>query len=75
MAGEVHYRQGGSIAIALTRRFWEPLLSLAPAKSIRKDGGITANALRAIARANAGAMMRAYGVRWGEEGAEFPRGE
>ena len=47
----------------------------APAKSIRKDGGITANALRAIARTNAGAMMRAHGVRWGEEGAEFPRGE
>ena len=34
-----------------------------------------ANALRIIARANAGAMMRAHGVRWGEEGAEFPRGE
>ena len=71
MAGEVHYRQGGGIAVALTRRFWEPLLSLPPAKLIRKDGGVVANALRA----NAGAMMRAHGVRWGEEGAEFPRGE
>ena len=44
----------------------------APAKTIRKDGGIMANVLRAIARANAGAMMRAHGVRWGEDGAEFP---
>ena len=42
----------------------------APAKTIRKDGGIMANVLRAIARANA--MMRAHGVRWGEDGAEFP---
>ena len=31
-----------------------------------------ANVLRAIARANAGAMMRAHGVRWGDDGAEFP---
>lgn len=45
----------------------------APLQSIRKDGGTIANALRAIARANAGAMMRAYGVRWGEDGAEFPQ--
>ena len=44
----------------------------APAKTIRKDGGIMANVLRAIARANAGAMMRAHGVRWGDDGAEFP---
>ena len=45
----------------------------APLQSIRKDGGTTANALRAIARANAAAMMRAHGVRWGEDGAEFPQ--
>lgn len=44
----------------------------APAKTIRKDGGIMTNVLRAIARANAGAMMRAHGVQWGEDGAEFP---
>ena len=45
----------------------------APAKPIRKNGGIMANALRAVARANATAMMRAHGVRFGSEGAEFPR--
>lgn len=45
----------------------------APAKSIRKNAGIIANALRAIARANGTAMMRAHGVRWGAEGAEFPQ--
>ena len=44
----------------------------APEKAIRKSGGIVANVLRAIARANSTAMMRAYGVRWGVEGAEFP---
>ena len=44
----------------------------APAKSVRKNSGIMANVLRAIARANAAAMMRAHGVRWGEDGAEFP---
>lgn len=44
----------------------------APAKSIRKNGGIVSNALRAIARANSTAMMRAHGVCWGEDGAEFP---
>jgi hypothetical protein len=32
-----------------------------------------ANALRAVARANSTAMMRAHGVRFGSEGAEFPR--
>ena len=45
----------------------------APAKSVRKNSGIMANALRAVARANATAMMRAHGVRWSEDGAEFPR--
>ena len=44
----------------------------APEKAIRKNGGIVSNALRAIARANAATMMRAYGVRWGAEGALFP---
>jgi len=44
----------------------------APAKTVRKNGGIMANALRAVARANATAMMRAHGVRWSEDGAEFP---
>ena len=39
----------------------------APAKAIRKNTGIVANA-----RANTTAMMRAHGVRWGEEGAVFP---
>ena len=45
----------------------------APSKTVRKNGGIMANALRAVARANATAMMRAHGVRWSEDGAEFPR--
>ena len=44
----------------------------APEKAIRKSSGIVSNALRAIARANATTMMRAYGVKWGAEGAEFP---
>ena len=44
----------------------------APEKAIRKNGGIVSNALRAIARANSTAMMRAYGVKWGSEGARFP---
>jgi hypothetical protein len=44
-----------------------------PAKSVRKNSGIMANALRAVARANSTAMMRAHGVRFGSEGAEFPR--
>lgn len=47
----------------------------APAKSIRKNAGIIANALRAIARANGTAMMRAHGVRWGADGAEFPQAD
>ena len=45
----------------------------APEKAIRKNAGIVSNALRAIARANTTAMMRAYGVRWGGEGTAFPR--
>ena len=45
----------------------------APSKSVRKNSGIMANVLRAIARANATAMMRAHGVRWGADGAEFPK--
>ena len=44
----------------------------APLQPIRKDGGTIANALRAIARANAAAMMRAHEVRWGADGAGFP---
>ena len=45
----------------------------APEKAIRKNGGIVSNVLRAIARANSTTMMRAYGVRFGTEGARFPR--
>ena len=45
----------------------------APAKSIRKNDGIVSNVLRSIARANAATMMRAHGVRFGAEGARFPR--
>ncbi|MCE2501080.1 MAG: hypothetical protein J4G13_09475 [Dehalococcoidia bacterium] len=45
----------------------------APEKAIRKNGGIVSNVLRAIARANSTTMMRAYGVRFGAEGARFPR--
>ena len=45
----------------------------APAKAIRKNSGIMANVFRAVARANSTAMMRAHGVRWNEDGAEFPR--
>ena len=45
----------------------------APAKSVRKNGGIVSNVLRAVARANATAMMRAHGVRFGSAGPEFPR--
>ena len=44
----------------------------APVKAIRKNTGIVANVLRAIARANATAMMRAHGVTFGTEGATFP---
>ena len=45
----------------------------APAKAIRKSNGIMANVFRAVARASATAMMRAHGVRWSEDGAEFPQ--
>ena len=44
----------------------------APVKAIRKNTGIVSNVLRAIARANSTAMMRAYGVRFVSAGAEFP---
>ena len=47
-------------------------VATAPEKAIRKNAGIVSNALRAIARANAAAMMRAHGVRWGTDGVEFP---
>lgn len=45
----------------------------APVKSIRKNTGIVSNVLRAVARANATAMMRAHGVTFGTEGPTFPR--
>ena len=45
----------------------------APAKAIRKNTGIVSNVLRAIARANTTAMMRARGVTFDEAGAAFPR--
>ena len=45
----------------------------APAKAIRKNTGIVSNVLRAIARANTAAMMRARGVAFSEAGAVFPR--
>ena len=40
----------------------------APQKDIRKSTGIVSNILRAIARSNTTAMMRAQGVRFGPEG-------
>ncbi len=46
---------------------------VAPAKSIRKNTAIVSNVLRAIARANTIAMMRAHGVKFGAAGAAFPR--
>ena len=45
----------------------------APAKPVRKNAGVVANVLRAVARANAVSMMRVWGVRWEEDGVEFPR--
>ena len=45
----------------------------APAKTIRKNTGIVSNVLRAIARANTAAMMRAHGVTFSADGAAFPR--
>ena len=47
----------------------------APAKAIRKNTGIVANVLRAIARANTSAMMRAHGVVYDSDGAAFPRSD
>ena len=44
----------------------------APAKAIRKNTGIVSNVLRAIARANTTAMMRAHGVKFGSAGPTFP---
>ena len=44
----------------------------APAKTIRKNTGIVSNVLRAIARANTSAMMRAHGVTFSADGAAFP---
>ena len=44
----------------------------APSKEIRKNSGIIANVLRAIARSSATSMMRAQGVRFTEDGAAFP---
>ena len=44
----------------------------APRKEVRKNSGIISNVLRAIARSNATAMMRAQGVRFTEDGAVFP---
>ncbi len=41
-------------------------------KEVRKNSGIMSNIFRAIARSNANAMMRAQGVRFGEDGAVFP---
>ena len=43
----------------------------APAKAIRKNTPIVSNVLRAIARANTTAMMRAYGVKFGSSGPVF----
>jgi hypothetical protein len=45
----------------------------APVKDVRKTTGIVSNILRAIARSNATAMMRAQGARFSEDGVEFPK--
>ena len=45
----------------------------APHKEIRKNSGIMANVMRAIARANASSMMRQHGVTYREGEALFPR--
>ncbi len=47
-------------------------ISPAPAKTIRKNTGIVSNVLRAIARSNTTAMMRAHGVTFTAAGAGFP---
>lgn len=44
----------------------------APFKAVRKNTGIVSNVLRAIARANTTAMMRAHGVTFGVDGTTFP---
>ena len=48
-------------------------IATAPGQTIRQNSGIMANVFRAIARSNSQSMMRAYGVRFGKDGAEFPR--
>ncbi len=47
----------------------------APHKDIRKNTGIVANVLRAIARSDSASMMRAQGVQFTEDGAVFPNGQ
>ena len=46
----------------------------APRQEIRKNSGIIANVMRAIARSGVTSMMRAQGVEFSEEGAVFPKG-
>ena len=46
----------------------------APHKEVRKNAGLVANVLRAIARSGATSMMRAQGVQFTEEGVIFPNG-
>ena len=47
-------------------------VTAAPDKAIRENTGIVSNVLRAIARANTTAMMRAHGVTFSADGAAFP---
>ena len=44
----------------------------APKKPVRKNNGIVSNVLRAISRSNTTSMMRAQGVLFTQDGAEFP---
>ena len=44
----------------------------APKKPVRKNTGIVSNVLRAISRSNTTSMMRAQGVLFTRDGAEFP---
>ena len=44
----------------------------APKKPVRKNTGIVSNVLRAISRSNTTSMMRAQGVLFTQDGAEFP---
>ena len=44
----------------------------APKKPVRKTTGIVSNVLRAISRSNTTSMMRAQGVLFTQDGAEFP---